>query len=652
MKKLFVSLLLVSFLVTAMLPAPAAAVQFPDVKDHWAETYINSLSGAGYIKGYPDGTFKPDNPMTRAEFTTLLISSMGLKPQAAAANSFSDISKHWGKNFINEAVKKGILVPSEYPDGLVPDGNIKRSEAAAMLVRALDEKPDTGALPPFTDKANVEKSMYKAYIKKAFDLKLLSGFPGGEFLPFTDMTRAQVAKVLTDFLNLYDGTSPITTVPSVSGDITDIAVGDEKFVLGQSPVIFKFAYSSVPLNSITVAGDQVTINGTYNFFINSPLGNPDLIINNNLYKISKYTISGSILVGFPQSHNIDSLEVGGYKYNTDFVQLFVNSAYGDYYLSDLDIIDQYNVKVAGKAYSLTNDRLTISLGGKFYDITRINLSAASNPLILSETDRVIVEGMRMADISAIFVDDDTLSLDDIDEIEFMIDKEMYDLDEVTIDASGNFTAGRETYDFDEVYMYIDGQTYSIEDIELYRDRFIFYCDESSSADLVIVNDKYRDVEDVEIIKGNTVYDLEEVLVISRNLVRIGSKQYKVDSTFKARMDGKTYDIDRIDYDLRQDIVKMDLTESDDFVLGNQPDRIIFYVDDAKYQDGVNNDTEIYVARRWIDFDKITILDPGTFSYNGRNYDLIDSEIRLDDDEFVVVDTSWTGYRQIFSLFME
>lgn len=650
MKKIFISLLLVCFLLTSILSAPAQAVQFPDVTGHWAQAYINSLSGSGYIKGYPDGTFKPDNPMTRAEFTTLLVSCMGLKPDTAAKDSFSDISKHWGRNYINEAVKQGVLVPDEYPSGLVPDGNIKRSEAAAMLVRALDEEPDNGPLPPFTDLSAVEKSDYKAYIKRAFDLKLLMGFPGGEFQPFTDMTRAQVAKVLTDFLTIYDGTTPVT-VPTVSGDITSVAIGEAMYPLNQYPLSFKFAYSTVPVSSIKIIGDQININGNYTFFTNSPLGNPDLIINNNLFDISKYTISGSILVAFPEARLINNLDVDGYKYNAEFVKLYVNSTYSNYYLADMKIIDQYTVEIDGKTYSLLNDRLTIVLGNNFYDISKLDLSS-SEPLVLKETSRVIVEGLRMADISAIFVDDKTISLADIDEIEFMINKEMYELDDVMLDALGNFTADRETYDFDEVTMYIDGQPYIIEDIEQYKDKFIFYCQEGDYRDLALVNGKYYDVDEIEMIKGSSVYDLDEVLVLDRNLVRIDGKRYEVDSSFYIRIDKTYYEIYRIDFNEDLGLVEMKITETDEPSVGNQPDRIIFYVDDSKYQDGVDNDTLIYVNRRWIDFDQITILDPATFSYNGNDYDLIDAVISLDDDEFTVLDTTWTGYRQIFSIYME
>lgn len=652
MKKSFITFLVSAFLLTALLPFPAEAVLFPDIKGHWAESYINDLAGAGSIKGYPEGTFKPDNPMTRAEFTTLLISVMGINPQVAGENGFIDIGKHWGKNYINEAVRQNILIPTEYPQGLVPDGNIKRSEAAAMLVRALGEKPDTGNLPPFTDLADVEKSVYKAFIKKAFDLKLLSGFPGGEFQPFTDMTRGQVAKVITDFLSMYNGGTLYQTAPIVSGNITELAIGDEKYSLNQTPVTFKFAYSSVPLTSISVAGDQVTINGAYNFFLNTPIGNPDLLVNGKSYIIGKYTISGKILVAFPQSQSIDSLQIGGYKYNTDFVQLFINSASSNYYLGDIRVIDEYNVTVAGKTYNLKNDRLTVNLGGDFYDIDKINMSNADNPLVLAKSSRVLLERLHVSDISAIIVDDRTLSLKNIGDIEFLLGDKIYGLGDVSIDASGNFLIGYDTYPFEKVQMYVDRQRFAIEDINIYREKFIFYCTESEENDMVIVNGKYLDAEDIRIIKGTSFYDLDEVLVISRNLVRIGSKQYDIDSTFKVRIDKITYDIDRIDYNVKMEAVEMMLTESKDAVIGSQPDRIIFYVDDRKYQDGVKSSTEIYINREWISFNKVTIVDPATFSYKGRSYDLIDADISLAGDDYTVVDTSWTGQRQIFSIYLE
>ena len=651
MKKLLSSALLVCLLTAMLFPTPALAAHFPDVGQHWAETYIDSLSGTGYIKGYPDGTFKPDNTITRAEFATLLINCMELTPAVLNAGSFKDTGTHWARKYIDEAVRQGILFPSEYTSGLVPDGAIKRSEASAMLVRALGEKPDTGELPPFTDLSQVEQSDYKAFIKRAFDLRLLQGYPGGEFKPFTDMTRAQAAKVLTDFLTLYTGTAPQPGL-SVSGDISSIAIGEEQYQLNQYPATFKFAYSSVPVTSITVSDGQVTVNGNYTFFTDTSLGNPQLVINNNLYTISKYTISGKVLVAFPESHTIDSLEVSGYKYNADFVKLYINSSNSDYYLSDMEIVDEYTIRIDGDLYDLMQDRLTVTLGDIFYDIVRIDLNAA-NPLRLSETDRVIVEGMDLSDISAIFVDGQTISLKNIDEIQFLIGMKMYDLNKIVIDGTGSFTIGRDTYDFDEVAMYIDGQVHTIDDIELYRDKFIFYCSEGRDEELVQINGKYYVYDDVQVIYDSRVYALDQVLVISRNLVRIGGKRYDIDSSFYVRLDKKYYEINRIDFDEKQGMIVMKLTETKaPSSVATQPDRIIFYVDDSKYQDGVDRYTEIRAGSTWVDFGQITIVDPATFSYDGKDYDLIDAQIRLDGDKFFVVDTSWTGSRQVFSIYME
>jgi hypothetical protein len=66
---------------TLVFPATAlGAKEFSDTKGHWAISYIQDLADQGYINGYPDGTFKPDRTMTKAEFTTALIGSLGITP--------------------------------------------------------------------------------------------------------------------------------------------------------------------------------------------------------------------------------------------------------------------------------------------------------------------------------------------------------------------------------------------------------------------------------------------------------------------------------------------------------------------------------------------------------------------------------------------
>lgn len=156
-KKTVSILVLMSFLAFTIPVQALAAGNFSDINKHWASEFITTLSSAGYISGYPDGTFKPDKTVSQAEFVTVLISCMGLSPTDTKTSYFNDTKNHWARGSINEAVKQGILVPSEYSNVLQPDSGLKRSQAAAMMVRALGQKPDNGPLS-FTDKATVEKA--------------------------------------------------------------------------------------------------------------------------------------------------------------------------------------------------------------------------------------------------------------------------------------------------------------------------------------------------------------------------------------------------------------------------------------------------------------------------------------------------------------
>ena len=92
MKNLFKIVL--SAAVMAFCLMPANAFQFPDVaKDHWAAKQIEILTDAGVIVGYPDGTFKPDEDVTRAEFASMAIKALGQEhTKVAQPVTFSDIT--------------------------------------------------------------------------------------------------------------------------------------------------------------------------------------------------------------------------------------------------------------------------------------------------------------------------------------------------------------------------------------------------------------------------------------------------------------------------------------------------------------------------------------------------------------------------------
>ena len=113
---------------------------YSDVKQgQWFNPAISTLSNAGIISGYPDGTFKPNGFITRAEFATIAVRFFEV--QYDGKDLFPDISTHWAKDYINQAGSAGLV--NGYPDGTFgPNKNITRAEAVTLVNRTLDRHPD------------------------------------------------------------------------------------------------------------------------------------------------------------------------------------------------------------------------------------------------------------------------------------------------------------------------------------------------------------------------------------------------------------------------------------------------------------------------------------------------------------------------------
>lgn len=652
-KKFLVSLLFLSLVFNSFIfftPPLSAAGSFPDTRNHWAEDYIQQLSGLNYLAGYPDGTFKPDRDMSKAEFITVLTLSLGVEANDKTTLNYRDTAKHWALPRINEAVRQGILVPAEDPDGLRPDDSIKRSQAAAMLVRALGKAADNGPLP-FNDRNEVEKSMYRGHIKTAYDLGLIAGFPDGNFEPFRNMTRAQVCTVISKFLTARGISVPLIPSVSPSGSIDTLALGELLFDLRTTPIYIKINFTDIKISSITAAGSSVLINGSHKVNLESGIDNPDLIINENRYAIRRYSLSGNKLVAYPSCRKFNRISPGTYTYNSDYIKLFINSVNSERYLSDLDIIDENTVKMGDKSYNLIQDKITIQLDKDFYDIKRIILGDKETTPQLNKTDPVLFEGLAMSDVLAIFTGTTTLNLTNLSRIDFVLGGKRYTMSQLKLDAKGNFTAGGNNYPPAEAIMIINGSQYRINHIDVNNSKFIFYCDAGSTHEWVIINNEYRNPDDVRILWDGGVYELDEIITVKRNVLRIKGRQYDLDSSFKLRFDNKTYDIDRIDYDASVQATVIETGKISTGYLANQPQKFIFFKGNSKLREGSNN-VSVYVNYNWVDFSQILIADPVHLTYKNSSYELIGSRIKIDRVEYKVVDTSWHGLSQVLDIYLE
>lgn len=161
----------------------------------WYNNPISTMSALGIITGYPDGTFKPNKPITRAEFAA--IAARFDETQSGKSATFSDVIGHWaakeiGIAYANEWIKG-------YPDGTFkPDQNITRAEAMTMINRVLERKPESPAdlltnMNKWTDNMDTSKWYYldvqeatnsHSYTRKTFNYELWR-----QMLPDPDWSR-------------------------------------------------------------------------------------------------------------------------------------------------------------------------------------------------------------------------------------------------------------------------------------------------------------------------------------------------------------------------------------------------------------------------------------------------------------------------------
>lgn len=146
--------------------------------DAWFGKAVSTLSAMGVIQGYSDGTFRPDNNITRAELAVIAVRFFNA-PETDA-DAFSDISGHWARSYINAAAQLGIV--GGYKDGTFrPSNNITRAETVQMVNNTLGRHPDKDHLLPgmvtFSDNLDTGKWYYAAIQEaaNAHDYEIVDG---------------------------------------------------------------------------------------------------------------------------------------------------------------------------------------------------------------------------------------------------------------------------------------------------------------------------------------------------------------------------------------------------------------------------------------------------------------------------------------------
>jgi hypothetical protein len=639
--KYIISLTLISILA---LPALSPAASFKDTTDHWAKDSIEYIKSLGHMQGYSDGAFRPDQSITRAEFIIVLAKSLNLTINDNTSKSFSDTGSHYAKAYINAAVARNIILPSEYPNGLKPDDPIKRSEVAAMLVRALGESRADGSTS-FKDDASISQSMYNGEIKKAADLGLMSGDTLGNFNPFSNLTRAQTCQVMYTYINKQNGTSVVK--PSASGNIQEFKFGDESYLVGIFPLVFNNGSTSFEVKTINASDNTITINNQYSFTLNSNTGNPDVIIKNRRYALNNLTVSGNTLIAKASYRKINSMTYIGDIYKSEDIPVTINSQTSIYNLSNLELIDLNNARLGGQTYNFSTDNISIDFGDGPIRIKQAIFTADDTYLELYS-----LTYLSISDILGIFVDNEALNFNTSNSIYFVIDGSRYELKNISVNQTGNIVLRRTAYTPSQVKLIVEDYTYQPTSIQWISDKLIIYCSSTVTTGWVMINSQYYDSDLVKIIKDDIWYDVDELLVVRSNTYRIGGRQYTLSSAaLKCYFDNQTYQIKSLNYDDALELTKINTSSvTSTTTSASQPNTINFY----KSGNIIANSSStvyIYADGTWQYVSNITIPDPAHFTYNGKTYNLINSTVKIGSNTYTVIDTAWHGGTMILDIYM-
>jgi hypothetical protein len=170
--------------------------------EDWSFPYVDGLAKKDAVLGYAEGDFKPAAHITRAEFAKMAVIALGIGSEStvsAAGNAKStDVAGHWSEPYMVKATAAGIL--KGYPNGTFkPDVRITRAEAATIIYRARDLKTVAEA-QSFID-VPIGHWAFQG-VDGVRKLGIVEGYPNGEFRPETYATRAEAAKMIFNVANL------------------------------------------------------------------------------------------------------------------------------------------------------------------------------------------------------------------------------------------------------------------------------------------------------------------------------------------------------------------------------------------------------------------------------------------------------------------
>lgn len=288
----------------------AKADKFTDIpKGHWAETAINSAVKKGYVSGYPDGTFKPDKSVTRAEFVKMAVEALGIK-------TTSTVTSPWYTPYTEAAKKAGIL-KDDYTATQF-NNSLPRNEMAKIAVLGADVRAWTRIDRGYGDVSFAAENLAE-YMFLATQNGLVQGIGNGKVGADGTTTRAQAITIIERIVDLKNG-KKLTPADTLT----------------QSNAEFEWHRSNI-LTKMGKHIDQVTLNFGKNGYL---LENDAKTYKGELLKLTVIDLADKNDPNRSLVKNIDEL-VWSYDW-TEFEEKFPIKNFTDSYLLVYDLKLHYN----------------------------------------------------------------------------------------------------------------------------------------------------------------------------------------------------------------------------------------------------------------------------------------------------------------------
>lgn len=415
--------LLLSVLMVLSSAAVVSAAVFPDITSNysWAETAIDDMASRGILKGYTDGTFKPEKSVSHLETLIIAARIMGVDNEEnsdykeAALKTYSDIVSSYETNYAAEVAYLlywNILSEDDlslYLSSSAKNQALKRYEAAVLLTKMVDGNIDalgSSFVLDFADSSSIP-SYAKAYVKYVSDAGLMNGVGNNKFAPEGELTRAMIATMMHRAEDYMDASSILAAVQNAgSTTLTVTADGKTSTISVPSDALIRINGETADLSSITSGmtvcihyqGDEVRFIESVSSGSNATVSGTVSSISetNGSRKISVKTTSGSMT--YPINTAICTYRVNN-QYVT-FSQIPSNS-YATLTIRNGSVTD-ISVETGSRTFKGTIKEIILSESAAGIVIT--DADGESTDYVLSD-DVVIYRNSSLSDIRSLSAGD-------------------------------------------------------------------------------------------------------------------------------------------------------------------------------------------------------------------------------------------------------